>query len=296
MNDQTRREFLKKCFQIGGYAAIASFGMGAVNDARGWGILPAVVSGGGGCGPAVPWADWDQTCESNLETSTNLVALFENRTSGGDEFAVGLGLSGTDLQLMQIGTVPGATGDPLRRVLDGSAMNFQLAAAMMETALRDAGKKWTVCFHIFNYTRDATDYFCELGADDASNYLVLRCRATKLSADLIDAGGSSTSIDTTNDLPATAADLHIAVWNDNSGNCHIGFTTSGSGAGGQPTKKSDFAAGNVRDTGKNVDFTGGSAFGTIYKNIFAANAAGKFVDCSARMFCISKICLINNAA
>jgi len=46
MNDKTRREFLKSCFRIGGYAGIACLGMGAVEDARGWGILPAMVSQG----------------------------------------------------------------------------------------------------------------------------------------------------------------------------------------------------------------------------------------------------------
>jgi len=47
MKDETRREFIKKAFQVGGIAAIHAFGIAALKDARAFGILPAVVSSPG---------------------------------------------------------------------------------------------------------------------------------------------------------------------------------------------------------------------------------------------------------
>ena len=118
MNDQTRREFLINCYRIGGFAAIASLGMGAVEDARGWGILPAVVSGGGSVNTS--WADWDETTEEGWKGSlpNTFICLFENTVAGGDETGQGSSVSGADLVLSQAGSVPSATGSPPTRALD----------------------------------------------------------------------------------------------------------------------------------------------------------------------------------
>lgn len=124
MNDKTRREFLKNCFQIGGYAGIACLGMGAIDDARGWGILPAVVTSGGG---NTSWADWDETTESGWGDSANTyIALMENKSAGGNEVGQGAELSEANRTLTQSGNIAGAalSGGYWRRAIDAGDDRF----------------------------------------------------------------------------------------------------------------------------------------------------------------------------
>ena len=117
MSDKTRREFLKSCFRIGGYAAIAQLGMGAVEDARGLGILPAIV---GSRLSVYNWVDdWDELDQVGWGDTTNsLICLHDSLVLGGDDTASGGNLSGADLVFTQVGNVPAALGPPYYRAMD----------------------------------------------------------------------------------------------------------------------------------------------------------------------------------
>lgn len=69
MNDLTRREFLRKAYQIGGLVGLYSLGAGAVEEARAIGILPAIM--GSGTAPG--------------ETTSNLL-IHSNTTNGSTTF------------------------------------------------------------------------------------------------------------------------------------------------------------------------------------------------------------------
>jgi len=136
MNDKTRREFLKSCFRIGGYAAIANLGMGAVEDARGWGPVPAIVIGGsGGAGNWVD--DWDELDQVGWGDSDNsLICLHDSLVLGGDDTASGGGKSGADLVFTQVGNVPAALGPPYYRAIDDTlnqGFNVTLACSNLLT-------------------------------------------------------------------------------------------------------------------------------------------------------------------
>ena len=117
----TRREFILKTFEYGGFGALAM--MGLEKEAKSHGILPAVVSTGTGAGS---WATWDETSGADLNTDQDgdgvddtILFMMQNPVAGGNETAyAGTLLSGADLVLTQTGTVAGATGSPPSRVID----------------------------------------------------------------------------------------------------------------------------------------------------------------------------------
>lgn len=159
MNDKTRREFLRDCYKIGGYAALVSLGSGAINDALGYGLLPA-ISGRS----STSWSGWDELSEAGLASSDTFVAMEENINAGGNETGNGGGLIGTNLALTDVGSVDGASGSPPTRVNDAlSGQTWPLAA--MNTMFNT--NTWTLLFKANVTSVGIHQYWCVLGAGEA---------------------------------------------------------------------------------------------------------------------------------
>ena len=92
MTEINRRKFLQRCFQIGGIAALTGLGMGAVEDAIGFKILPA-IAGGGGAVSCVSGND-AQTVLLIHSNSTDGSTTFVDSSQGGTDHTAGISVVG----------------------------------------------------------------------------------------------------------------------------------------------------------------------------------------------------------
>ena len=237
-----RRQFLKRCFQIGGYAAIAQLGMGAVEDAIGHGILPALIGGSGGN----TWPTWGEEDESKI-ASSNIVALsMENTSAGGNETGQGGGLSEADRTLTQVGGLAGATGSPLMRQFDSGywmTLTNTLAQFICSTTYTII-MKW-------NTVSDLWGTFFRI-TEGAGDTILSIQHLNKILSVTTDASGT--------DSVATAF--------TNTGNVYIVFQTDGGVHNGmlawsvtKPTSFSAIPAGQKVDIGTSGDISGETAGG-----------------------------------
>uniref|UniRef100_A0A6M3XRX5 Uncharacterized protein n=1 Tax=viral metagenome TaxID=1070528 RepID=A0A6M3XRX5_9ZZZZ len=139
-SDIDRREFLKRCYKIGGVAAIAGLGLGAVKDAMGWGIMPAIIGRGG---PA-SWGSWD---EASQEMLTVDFTCFHDGGLGENDVGYSYSglITGTDRILTQYGNVPAVSGG-YRQLTAASSQYFTATqnSGLLEAIFANAGKKWTI--------------------------------------------------------------------------------------------------------------------------------------------------------
>ena len=295
MNEINRREFFKKCYQIGGYAAIAGLGLGAVRDARGWGILPAVVGGA-----AISWTTWKEDSEATLVKGSDGAHIWVFICDGGagvnETAQSGTALSGANLVATQNGSIAGHVNN--WRSLDGTDDYFTLSQIMIDTLIANANKTWTVLFHINNWAGIDTDRLFSIRGGVTAEFLEL------VRGDAAWAGGSSGKLTllhyedsvtnqdkTTNNFPT--GNVWVGVWSDAVNTTRFGFTAAGSGAAGQPTKWSDFAAGNRSSSSTLKGNYAGEAFDT-QREIGAHNAGSLWSPFDLKTVVIADTCLIDN--
>ena len=241
-----RRQFLKRCFQIGGYAAIAQLGLGAIEDARGWGILPALM---GGSEPSVTtgaWSAWDELSEATFATDNIFVALMENTSAGGNEVGQGGGLSEVNRTLTQAGNIAGATGSPLMRQFDTSKWMTltDTLANFICSATYTIIMKW-------NTVNDAQGDFFRI--TEAYNDTILRItHASRTITVITDASGS----DAVADAFLATGDVYIVFQTD--GGVHNGMLAWDTT---KPTSFGSIAAGQKKDIGTSGDISGEVAGG-----------------------------------
>ena len=241
MSDKTRREFLKSCFQIGGYAAIASLGLGAVEDARGWGILPTIIGGG-----SPNWATWNETDEGAIATDNIFVVLMENTSAGGNETGQGGGLSEADRTLTQTGSIAGAVGSPLTRQFDTNkwmTITNNLANFICESTYTII-MKW-------NTISDVDGEGTMLRITEAYNDTIITIGISPARQPYINT--DSTSTDKPANTPLTTGDVYIIAQADNSHNLMFGWNVT------KPTRWSDVISAQKVDTGGLGDLSGETA-------------------------------------
>ena len=241
-----RRQFLKRCFQIGGYAAIAQLGLGAIEDARGWGILPALMGGSEASATTVAWSAWDELSEATFATDNIFVALMENTSAGGNEVGQGGNLSEVNRTLTQAGNIAGATGSPLTRQFDtGKWMTFtDTLAQFLCSATYTIIMKW-------NTVNDAQGTFFRI--TEAYNDPILRITHT---AGTISANTDASGSDSVADAFTAVGDLYIVFQAD--GGVHNGMLAWSTT---KPTDFSAIAAGQKKDIGTSGDISGEVAGG-----------------------------------
>ena len=283
MSDKTRREFLKSCFQIGGYAAIASLGLGAVEDARGWGILPTLTGFGGN-----RWANWAETSEESLASSNIYVAMLENTSAGGNETAQGGGLTGDNLVLTQGGTVAGATGTPPKRAFDGVNDRFSIPVGVWDALIKNQ-TAWSIMMKVTGRTSAATTrYFLDFANDITITRIVLDRLVTTEKFQVVAftdvPAGTLLNGSTTDAL--TNVDTWLGIWYDGT-YCRAGFTTVA-----KPTKWSDFASTKRISNTITSTLTNSASGGMQLGSRFGADDT--FCYSYIYYIVISSMCLIDN--
>jgi len=258
-----RREFLKKAAKMAGggafgLAAMHSFGMGAVKDAMGHGILPAVVGSGG----ATPWGTWLERDEYGWGDQVNtFIALYENTSASGNETGQGAGLTGADLVVTQVGGVAGATGSPPSRLLDGIDDEFIGTTPLFDLISRPT---WTILTKFGDiadsgnvkplFTWNSAGNAQQIWANKHSDNTAQVDFRVALGSDSPWVGGTSAAI------PATGP-VYFAIWADGVNKVRMGFLAT------KPTKWSDFPANQRFETIYTGDFTGVSFTETYYRAI-----------------------------
>uniref|UniRef100_A0A6M3XLC0 Uncharacterized protein n=1 Tax=viral metagenome TaxID=1070528 RepID=A0A6M3XLC0_9ZZZZ len=272
-----RREFLKKAAKMAGggafgLAAMHSFGMGAVKDAMGCGILPAVV----GSGSANRWPTWNESNEVGLASPNTLVWLFENTNASENETGQGGGLSGVNLVLTQSGSVPGATGSPpYRQLTEGSSQFFTPTVAALN-ALLLGQDQWTIIVKMNTHSSD-TDFVWDLRTDSGVN---ARIAANILAAREITFSVNGENLTTTDKTLATG-DLWVAMWRKNGAN-KGGFATT------RPITEASFDATKLV-TATGTDVITGSTFAVFYSFF---NVTTYFMTAKIYYVVVSKTCLL----
>jgi len=181
------------------------------------------------------YADWNQDSQESL-TEVDF-CIFHDAVNIGDD-DIGYSATGTvvapNLTWTEVGNMP--AGIP--RSLDGNTYYFTTTTGFRD--LLSGLSTWTIIFKVENWnpTEDYEALIQWAGSD------IMR-RRTAVAANL-EAMAGTTSISTwTTDIPATNTILYIAMWSSAAdGVTRAGFIegNTGSGAGGQPTKWSDFPA------------------------------------------------------
>ena len=226
-----RREFLKKAFQVGGMAALYNLGV-TLEQANAWGVMPMSVMDPAAGGPY--WHNWDEQSEDTLfvdqdeDGTEDLFVVFGEGGNSTDETGRGAGLSGADLVWSQSGAM---AGNGSYRTLDGSDDYFSVTSNFRD--ILDNLTQYGIIFKMEDWN-PGVDY--EALIRWASEVIFRVDNARKLTATI-----DGTIVGTTTNALPTSGVVYCYLGCDGS-DTMVGFTTSGSGTGGQPTKKSDFAA------------------------------------------------------
>lgn len=288
MNNQTRREFLKDCFRIGGYAGIACLGMGAVEDAIGFRILPAVVTGG------VPlnssWATWDETTEAGWGDSANtFICIMEGGLGSNEIGQGGLGLSEASRTLTQVGNIPAVSGG--YRALDGTNHYFTVTSALANL-ISNANNTWTVILKCKDANSDTSNNHYYMYFKDAADGEVVGIRhgITNKVASAINEDAAGVDVDEVTDAIPADDPFYVGIWADGGANpVRCGYSIT------KPTKWSDFDA-TKRVTSSysgafiGENFAGNNCIGTM--NLTAAQR----LDFDLAYIIVSKSTLIDNAS
>jgi hypothetical protein len=224
-----RREFLKQCYKVGGFMAIIGLGLSAAKDAMAWGILPGIttaVSSGG-----FIWSNWDARTEDGID-SESIFAIFGEGGNGANEIGLGGNLSTANRTWTQNGAIPGSG---IYRTLDGATQWFDATTGWRD--FFNGATKYGLMFKMQDWN-PGEDYEAIIKWAVGSE-LVLRVdngtpRALQGYVD-------GNLIGTTADGLTTAGVIYCYL-GCNGADTMVGFTSVGSGPGGQPTKLSDFAA------------------------------------------------------
>ena len=288
-----RREFLKRAYQIGGLAGLyAMGGQTLINEA----LAKSTFISGHVAGGVVPYADWNETTEL---VENCLVWLMEGGATineiGVDSRAAPLTLG--NLVLTQNGSIAGQVAG--WRTLDGINDYFSLTQATIDSLIANANKTWTVLFHINNWTGEDADRVFDIRGQTITELLnIVQGDAGWASSSgklaLLHYEDSVTNIGkTANNFPTGEA--WIAAWSDAVNTTRFGFTAAGSGAAGQPTKWSDFAAGDRSTSSTLKGDYAGEAFNT-QRNIGANAAGANYAPFKLKSVLMSDTCLIDNAS
>lgn len=287
MNNE-RRRFLKTVCKVGGLAGLYSYLPIAETEA-----FFAHQTHSADSGPGTSWATWNETTEAGWGDGANtFIVLAENVTAGGNEIGQGAGLSEADRTLTQAGTapgVPGATGSPPSRLLDGTSDHFTCTQALLDALISNANKTWSIIFKLHTVTASSKVLLNLTGTGGEAIYIEIAAGPLNFR---LQQDGAAAENKVTTDGVSQADDVYVCFWADGT-EARAGFIDSGSPNGAtKPTKWSDF---NANDRVQFTIYTGdfaGEAFDTA-QYLFTLNV-GYYFDCSAYYMVFSKACLIVN--
>lgn len=255
--------------------------VGSVKAVQSLPIVPSQLITSAAAPTTYSWADWPCDSEATLATANIFVCLMENTTAASNEVGQGGGLSGADLVVTQAGSINGAVGSPPYRYIDtDDVFTITVPCADLIT-----GGAWTVLMKMRD--KSSGDFF-QIGSWSAPNWDYIQIYSD-VAADIRENDISKDSAALTDTMPTTGT-YWIGAWYDGT-YLRWGFTNTGSGAGGQPTKWSDFATTKRRTATTTVDYTIGCHDAM---NRFGYAGVGY---ATMKIYCIvlSNTCLINNS-
>jgi len=284
----TRREFILKTFEYGGFGALAM--MGLEKEARSWGIMPLQAVGVSSA-HAVAYADWNEATELVTDSA---VWLLESPTAtneiGVDSRAVPI--TGADLILTVSAGLDAAIGSPPSRLFDGLG-DYGTVTTNATNILANGTNTWSLIIKAENLTgvQTANKGVVQIRDATAANLIkVIHSGGTFWQVN--DGGSARIGANTVAPIPTTGM-VHIAFWGDATYvRCGWCGAAGGSGANGQPTLSSDFPGNNRRSytgtvTWANGDFSGLKEFMRL---------AAEFLAGKLYYILMSDTCLITNDA
>ena len=159
-----RREFLKKAFQIGGIAGLIS--LGAVKEARAWGILPGVA------GSSEGFVNWDLWPESDQESlNTAYCCMYDAPNVGDDDigFSGRSLLTGLNLVQSQVGGVAGYNATEGGRLIGYNSISDYFNTPDGCLDVLNGKSTFTVLIRVNNYGAQVNGYNALYASDGAAN-------------------------------------------------------------------------------------------------------------------------------
>ena len=205
-------------------AAIVILNLGTAENAGAWGLLPALVSGGGGA-TNTNFLTWDELETGWGDLLNTNICNAENGVSGGDEGSLGV-VSGADLVHIESGNIPGASGSPLTRALDGTDDYWVVTTTFIDTFLAFDNPVFSIIIKVDTWEQYEADQAIIRYMADAGGNNGIYCVANsggQIRVDFAD-GGTDTYTDyTTDPMPKTGA-VYIYVESDGA-NIKCGWDT-----------------------------------------------------------------------
>jgi len=198
-------------------------------------IVPTGLVGG-----AATYATWDQVSESSFGEPVSFVVMSEGTGAGDDETGKGV-LTGVNLVLTDVNNVPGVVAG-YRQLTRASSQYFTLTQTWADEWF--TGATWSVIQKWSDWTAVnlAHGLFSMENAGGTERIVTIGTDVNKLFAFVANAGagGARLNATTTNTYPTSGA-VYTFIGTVGT-STYAGFTQSGSGTAGQPTKWADFAA------------------------------------------------------
>lgn len=281
-----RRQFIKTVGMTAGGLSIARY-------ADAFNLVPLIPQGKGGTSGTsnqVTYANWTMDSESTL-SGVNFV-MFCQGGLGENEY--GMSPAGTISGVNLVGTQSGniaASADGKSRVFDGVDDYMTLTAACANTSLGNSS--WTVLCRVKNVEiPSASKAIFEFASGSLAD-LIWIYRDPSVDEYGVKVGGVPILSSQPGSRISNATDVICGLWCDGTyvrgGSCVVG---SGSGAAGQPTKWSDFAA------AYRVSTTSACDFSAVNFNALAGfwNTYGRYLSATYYWLILDSTCLIDNAA
>ena len=295
LSDQNRREFLRNAFRLAGggaagLAAIQGLGLSAVEDAGAWGLLPALVSGGGGSGGGIntSLATWDQVTESGWGDSAHVnICILNALSAGSNETSVGV-TSGIKLIFTQNGNIAGALLDGVYyyRQIDNSDDWFAINQGWFNDIFYGSSS-WTLMLK-FRQRQSGESYLVVFDNNSADPRLYFWNPSTNHARVMLTDSVGQEIIETTAAITVDGSKVtYMAAWSDGV-YTRMGFKEGG----GPPTKWSDFPAANRAQFSRTFTF-GQMGVSPSYYGIWGAGGV-RMKTTDAYWSIAAKTCLIDN--
>ena len=252
--------------------------------------------GGGGdvAAPFVePWTTWDEASEAGLADDDTVVCFAENPSASGNEVGQGGGLSEALRTWTQHGDIPGATGTPPYRQMEGAGDYFYSSNTLLASFL-ELQPTWTVFMKIKGYVENTSVtqgvYTIGGNAYNSSNVIYARISngATPYVYMEIRKGGSSI-VGTSILKPTNGSDLYFISF-CNGIQTGWGWRQSST----RPTKLSDFTRSNIAVT--TCTYPAGAFSGLYDWRGYIYFGGGCYLPQKVMWWGLSRRCLIDTEA
>ena len=235
------------------------------------------------------WQEWDDQTESYFaDDPDTFCCVFENPVADGSEVGQGAGLSSTDRTVATLGAgaLPGATGTPPRRSLDGEYDLFRPSASFLNTMI-GGSNVWTIGMKCYGRrSGDSSSYLWHFAnSADSTEKIVMRNTSGHIIAYVI-RNGSAYQVTTETSMDLTS-NCWCMMWCD-------GVTLRAGQSRVFPTKWSDFDSIRRGSRSFSLPLYTNYALRGVFGDWYGSSSA--CFGTEAYWFVVSRACLIDNTA